>query len=245
MEDDAVEGVKLEEIDTDNLPISASPASFEGRINLSSYAFSLPLIKDESLSTPASPRRQSSLQTPTPSTPASPRLRSSLQTPTPAASPHLRSSATTKSPLKRSLSSLSLAPSPSPKKKKRRIPKIATGYAPPETYAHLPELTDILAPSLILLFIGLNPGLTTASQGHAYSHHTNRFWSLLHSSGITTRRLKPEEDGTLPEWGCGNTNIVARPTRNGGELSRGEMDGNVGVLLGKVAKVGAFPILPH
>ncbi|TVY28305.1 G/U mismatch-specific DNA glycosylase, partial [Lachnellula hyalina] len=91
-------------------------------------------------------------------------------------------------------------------------------------------------PSLHLLFIGLNPGLTTASAGHAYAHPSNRFWSLLHSSGITTRRLRPDEDGTLLDWGCGNTNIVARPTRNGSELSRGEMDGSVGVLVEKIAK---------
>ncbi|TVY37957.1 G/U mismatch-specific DNA glycosylase, partial [Lachnellula occidentalis] len=111
-----------------------------------------------------------------------------------------------------------------------------TSYAHPSTYSHLPPLPDILAPSLHLLFIGLNPGLTTASQGHAYAHPSNRFWALLHSSGITTRRLRPDEDATLLEWGCGNTNIVARPTRNGGELSRGEMDGSVGVLVGKVVK---------
>lgn len=218
------EGVKLEEADTDNLPISSSsPANFSGRIDLSSYAFTpASLIKNEALSSskPASPHRHS------------------IQTPSPGTTPHQRAPATKTPSLKRSSST---TPLPSPSKKPKR-PK-PTGYAPPSTYAHLPELTDILAPSLHLLFIGLNPGLTTASQGHAYAHPSNRFWSLVHSSGITTRRLRPEEDGTLLDWGCGNTNIVARPTRNGGELGRGEMDGNVGVLVGKVAKVKQCAIL--
>lgn len=43
--------------------------------------------------------------------------------------------------------------------------------------------------------------------------------------------MKPAEDRSLPElYGLGNTNIVARPTKNGAELSKEEMDGSVAVL---------------
>lgn len=43
--------------------------------------------------------------------------------------------------------------------------------------------------------------------------------------------MKPAEDRSLPAlYSLGNTNIVARPTRNGAELSKQEMDDSVAVL---------------
>ncbi|EFQ25454.1 mismatch-specific thymine-DNA glycosylate [Colletotrichum graminicola] len=123
-------------------------------------------------------------------------------------------------------------PAGNAKPKRRRK---AAGYAPPSTYAHLPHLTDILAPGLLILFVGLNPGLRTAALGHAYAHPSNLFWKLLHSSGITPRLCAPTEDRDLPRlYGLGNTNIVARPSRNGAELSKAEMDEGVDVLEDKV-----------
>jgi G:T/U-mismatch repair DNA glycosylase len=129
-------------------------------------------------------------------------------------------------------SSSSLDSESSPKKKKARSP---AGYAPPSTYAHLPLLPDVLEPNLICAFVGLNPGIQTARDGHAYAHPSNLFWKLLHSSGLTTRRLSPEEDQNLPElFSLGYTNIVSRPTRNGSELSKDEMDASVEILEEKV-----------
>ncbi|KAI9788524.1 MAG: hypothetical protein M1816_006864 [Peltula sp. TS41687] len=122
-----------------------------------------------------------------------------------------------------------ITPSPSKRRRER------SGYAPPSTYAHLNLLQDAIGPSLICLFVGLNPGLKTASTGHAYSHPTNLFWRLLHSSGCTTRRCAPAEDQDLPRlFALGNTNIVARPTRNQAELSRAEMVTSVSILEEKV-----------
>ena len=133
------------------------------------------------------------------------------------------------SPTKRKATSL--APSPSPRKKSRS----PSGYAPPARYAHLSNLQDVIQPDLICLFIGLNPGITTSTSGHAYAHPSNLFWKLLYSSGCTTRLCKPEEDGNLPElFELGNTNIVARPTRNGSELSNTEMDDGVQILEEKI-----------
>ena len=85
------------------------------------------------------------------------------------------------------------------------------------------------------MFVGLNPGLETARAGHAYAHPSNLFWKLLHSSGCTTRRCRPEEDGDLPRlFQLGNTNIVSRPTRNGSELSNAEIDASVQTFEDKV-----------
>ncbi|PHH83456.1 hypothetical protein CDD82_772 [Ophiocordyceps australis] len=119
-----------------------------------------------------------------------------------------------------------------PRKKKLRS---AGGYAPPSTYAHLPLLPDALAPNLLVLFVGLNPGIQTARSGHAYAHPSNLFWKLLFSSGITPRLCRPHEDRDMPAlYSLGHTNIVARPSRSGAELSSRELDNGVGVLEDKI-----------
>ncbi|AEO53332.1 hypothetical protein MYCTH_2019108, partial [Thermothelomyces thermophilus ATCC 42464] len=126
------------------------------------------------------------------------------------------------------------SPSRNNRSKRARVP---SSYAPPSAYAHLPGLPDALAPNLLVLFVGLNPGIETARTGHAYAHPTNLFWRLLHSSGVTPRLCAPAEDRQLPaRYALGLTNIVARPSRNGAELSRAEMDAGVAVLEAKIRR---------
>ncbi|KAH0541743.1 hypothetical protein FGG08_003835 [Glutinoglossum americanum] len=139
-------------------------------------------------------------------------------------------------PAKPSLYSLLQSP-PSRRKSKAETKKAGrgSGYRPPEKYAHLKLLPDTLEPNLICVFVGLNPGIRTAQMGHAYSHPSNLFWKLLHSSGLTPRRFHPTESRTLPALcALGNTNIVARPTRDQSELSKQEMDDSVAVLVDKM-----------
>ncbi|PNY24551.1 G/U mismatch-specific uracil DNA glycosylase [Tolypocladium capitatum] len=120
-------------------------------------------------------------------------------------------------------------PSSPARGKKRKRP--SAGYAPPSTYAHLPLLPDAIAPNLLVLFVGLNPGIQTARTGHAYAHPSNLFWKLLFSSGVTPRPCRADEDRQMPAlYSLGLTNIVARPSRNGAELSRREMDDGVALL---------------
>lgn len=119
----------------------------------------------------------------------------------------------------------------SPQPKKKRKP---SSYAPPSRYAHLSPLVDILEPNLICVFVGTNPGVQTATAGHAYAHPSNHFWKLLHASGLTERRLSPTEDRSLPAKYCmGNTNIVSRPSGNAAELSKEEMVAGAGDLEAK------------
>ncbi|AEO70206.1 uncharacterized protein THITE_2121304 [Thermothielavioides terrestris NRRL 8126] len=126
--------------------------------------------------------------------------------------------------------------SPSSRLKKKRA-RQRSGYAPPSTYAHLPLLPDAIAPNLLVLFVGLNPGIETARTGHAYAHPTNLFWRLLYSSGVTPRLCSPTEDRQMPAlYSLGLTNIVARPSRNGAELSKAEMDAGVEILEEKVRR---------
>ncbi|KAJ6157892.1 hypothetical protein N7470_005484 [Penicillium chermesinum] len=97
-------------------------------------------------------------------------------------------------------------------------------------------LEDTIPANLILLLVGLNPGIMTATTSFAYAHPSNLFWRLLHSSGITPIRHPPSDTYRLPElYSVGNTNIVARPTRNGGELTKAEMDAGVPELEAKIA----------
>ncbi|KAL2216096.1 G/T mismatch-specific thymine DNA glycosylase [Thermoascus aurantiacus ATCC 26904] len=121
----------------------------------------------------------------------------------------------------------------SPTKKSRpsrSLRTIDTSSSPPSL------LRDTIPPNLILLFVGVNPGLLTGATGFAYAHPSNLFWKLLHSSGITTVRHPPSDTYRLPElYSVGNTNIVERPTRDASMLSRAEMDAGVPVLEAKVA----------
>ncbi|KAL8675172.1 MAG: hypothetical protein Q9168_000425 [Polycauliona sp. 1 TL-2023] len=119
----------------------------------------------------------------------------------------------------------------------KKAKRSSSGYAPPTKYAYLVnKLTDSLAPNLICLFIGLNPGIRTATTGHAYNHPSNLFWKLLYKSRCTPRLCQAEEDGDLPKlYSLGLTNIVSRPTKDGSELSKPEMDAGIADLEAKVA----------
>ena len=84
-------------------------------------------------------------------------------------------------------------------------------------------LPDIVADDLLVLFCGINPGMKSAESGHNFARPGNRFWPALHGAGFTPRRLRPEEDGLLPEFGLGITNFVDRATRAASELSGAEI----------------------
>jgi mismatch-specific thymine-DNA glycosylase len=110
-----------------------------------------------------------------------------------------------------------------------------SSYAPPSKYSHLKGLQDVIAPNLIVLFVGHNPGVRTATAGHAYAHPSNHFWKLLHASGLTDRRCRPEEDGDMPDlYSMGLTNIVARPTKDTAELSKEEQAAGTPILEHKI-----------
>ncbi|KAK2865093.1 hypothetical protein FQN49_003921 [Arthroderma sp. PD_2] len=98
-------------------------------------------------------------------------------------------------------------------------------------------LQDSIPDDLVLLLIGVNPGIMTGQTGHAYAHPTNLYWRLLHSSGITSFRHPPSDTYRMPELYCiGNTNIVVRPTRDASQLSKAEMNAGVPVLEEKIGR---------
>ena len=79
-----------------------------------------------------------------------------------------------------------------------------------------------------MLFVGINPGIRSALTGHHFAGFSNRFWKLLYDSGLVPERISCEDDGRLPEWGYGITNIVPRATPGIDTLTREEfMTGRV------------------
>lgn len=189
------------------------PATFEGRLQLRNFMYSAP----------QQPIRRS------------PRFAAASESPSPSSSSATTVTKSPSSKKRRQTQTPDESSSSSPQKKKRNRQK--SGYAPPSTYAHLPELPDAVAPNLLVFFIGLNPGIETARTGHAYAHPSNLFWKLLFSSGVTPVPCRADEDRQIPErFSLGLTNIVARPSRNGAELSKQEMDDGVSLLEDKARK---------
>ncbi len=80
-------------------------------------------------------------------------------------------------------------------------------------------LPDHLDHNLKILFIGFNPGLQSEKDGHHYANPTNRFYTVLKEAGLTDRKLSPDEDHKLLNYGYGLTNIVDRPTRGAADLT--------------------------
>ncbi|XXZ17935.1 G/U mismatch-specific DNA glycosylase [Sorangium sp. So ce307] len=82
---------------------------------------------------------------------------------------------------------------------------------------------DVIAPDLLVLFCGINPGLYTAAVGHNFARPGNRFWPALHAGGFTDRVLSPSEERELLKLGYGITNVVERATASADELSPEEL----------------------
>ena len=98
-------------------------------------------------------------------------------------------------------------------------------------------MLDVLGKDLKVLFVGINPSLRSAEVGHNFARPGNRFYPALHAAGFTPRQLRPDEDSTLPAYGVGITNFVARPTRAADELSRDELRAGARTLDALVTKL--------
>jgi TDG/mug DNA glycosylase family protein len=84
---------------------------------------------------------------------------------------------------------------------------------------------DVLAPGLRIVFCGINPGFRSAAAGAHFANPRNDFWRLLADSGLTPRKLEPDEQWQLLDWGFGLTNAAYRTTRGSSNLRRGDFAG--------------------
>lgn len=94
---------------------------------------------------------------------------------------------------------------------------------------------DLLDYDLKVLFVGINPGLTSAARGHHYAGPTNHFWPCLSESGLVDRKLIYSDDASLPSlYRLGFTNLTARTTRKASDLSLAEQKDGIPVLDTKI-----------
>jgi TDG/mug DNA glycosylase family protein len=63
-----------------------------------------------------------------------------------------------------------------------------------------------------VLFCGYNPSIPAYRSGHYYANPSNRFYHLLHVSGLTPRLLTPAEDALLLGFGIGVTDLCSIPS---------------------------------
>jgi TDG/mug DNA glycosylase family protein len=89
--------------------------------------------------------------------------------------------------------------------------------------AHNKRVPDVVAKDLMVLFIGINPGLYTAAIGRHFGRPGNRFWPALHSGGFTPRLYSPFESELLLDLQLGITNVVSRATARADELTSDEI----------------------
>jgi TDG/mug DNA glycosylase family protein len=100
----------------------------------------------------------------------------------------------------------------------------------------LRRLNDHIPPRARVLFVGINPGIRSATIGHHFAGYSNRFWKLLFESKLVPEPIRAEDDGRLPEWGYGITNLVARATPGIDTLKPAEYRGGLRVLERKVRR---------
>lgn len=85
------------------------------------------------------------------------------------------------------------------------------------------RVPDVLAPSLTVLFCGINPGLYSAAVGHHFAGPGNLFWSTLYATGFTSRLFTAFDESELLALGYGITNLVARPSASAEDVEREEL----------------------
>lgn len=96
-------------------------------------------------------------------------------------------------------------------------------------------LRPLVAPGLRVLFCGYNPSIPAFKSGHYYANPSNRFYQLLHASGLTPRLLRPEEDALLPSFGLGVTDLCPIPSAMAHDLQPSNYAGGAEALAALIA----------
>jgi double-stranded uracil-DNA glycosylase len=102
--------------------------------------------------------------------------------------------------------------------------------------AILPPLKDRVRPPVRVLFVGINPGIRSATIGHHFAGYSNRFWKLLYDARIVDEPIGAVDDGRLVEWGLGITNLIARATPGIDTLAPSEYQAGERILRRKVRR---------
>lgn len=95
-------------------------------------------------------------------------------------------------------------------------------------------LPDISANGLVVVFVGINPSPMAAATGRRFAGPSNRFWRVIHLAGFSPALLRPDQDRSLPQYGCGLISAISRPTRRANELPRAELAASGNALRAKI-----------
>lgn len=95
-------------------------------------------------------------------------------------------------------------------------------------------LTDIINKNLEVIFVGINPGLKSATDGHHFSGKSKRFWKVLHLAGFTPYPIEANNDSHILDFGFGLTTAVDRATLRADELSKEEFENSLDAFTAKI-----------
>ena len=82
----------------------------------------------------------------------------------------------------------------------------------------------MLEPGLRIVFCGTAAGAVAARLGAPYAGPGNRFWWVLHATGLTPRELHPAEFRELPRHGLGLTDVAKFTSGPDSSLARSDFD---------------------
>lgn len=105
-------------------------------------------------------------------------------------------------------------------------------------------LPDLLREQLDVVFVGINPSLFSAREGHYFARKTNRFWpafsrsrlSLAARQGLGVERLEPAHDRALQDHGFGFTDLAKRASPRATDLAPDELAAGVAALVRKLKR---------
>jgi double-stranded uracil-DNA glycosylase len=86
-----------------------------------------------------------------------------------------------------------------------------------------PVLPDLIAPGLTLVLCGTAAGTVSARLGQYYAHPQNKFWRVLHATGLTPRLFAPHEYRELLKLGIGATDIAKHASGMDHQLPKGAL----------------------
>ncbi|MDI1266462.1 MAG: mismatch-specific DNA-glycosylase [bacterium] len=69
-------------------------------------------------------------------------------------------------------------------------------------------LRDLLREQLQVVLCGTAAGTTSAAERAYYAHRQNKFWKILHETGLTPERLEPHQYRELLQYRIGLTDLV-------------------------------------
>jgi double-stranded uracil-DNA glycosylase len=69
-------------------------------------------------------------------------------------------------------------------------------------------LSDLLQHSLRVVLCGTAAGTTSAAERAYYAHRQNKFWKILHETGLTPELLQPHQFRSLLQHRIGLTDLV-------------------------------------